>query len=279
MEKQSGFSKSSPSVNPLWQTLSEKGHYYGFMEYQDFLKRINEIKLMQYVKSHRVGDTGIGKTLEDLLGITENNIAGPDFATYELKSARKESVSMLTLFTKAPLPDSANMNLLAAFGYAQRKKVDNFKQQTLGGTKIDESKIPLGDKELHVTVDANQPNSVGLKLGIEEDKVLIDNKKGVVAYWDNSTLQNSFEKKYHKLIYVLADHKKEKGAEYFWFDEAYLLDGFSFAMFSELIKEGKLKVDIRIGHHADGRLHDHGTGFRILPKYLPQCFQKIDRIM
>ena len=62
------------------------------MEYQDFLKRINEINLMQYVKSHRVGDTGIGKTLEDLLGITENNIAGPDFATYELKSAERISV-------------------------------------------------------------------------------------------------------------------------------------------------------------------------------------------
>jgi hypothetical protein len=249
------------------------------MEYQDFLERINQIVKLQYVKSHRVGDTGIGKTLEDLLGITENNIAGPDFSIYELKSARKDSPSMLTLFTKAPLPDSANMNLLAAFGYAQRKKVENFKQLTLGGIKMDESKILLGDKELHVTVDANQQNSVGLKLKIGDYKVLIDNEKGIVAYWDNKTLQNSFEKKYHKLIYVLADHKKENGMEYFWFNEAYLLEGFSFARFSELIKEGKLKVDIRIGHHADGRLHDHGTGFRILPKYLPQCFQKIDRIM
>ena len=46
---------------------------------------------MGFVESHREGDTGIGKTLEDLLGITENNIAGPDFATYELKSARKDS--------------------------------------------------------------------------------------------------------------------------------------------------------------------------------------------
>lgn len=253
--------------------------YNGLMEFRDFLKKINEIKQMQYVKSHRVGDTGIGKTLEDLLGITENNIAGPDFATYELKSARKESVSMLTLFTKAPLPDSANMNLLAAFGYAQRKKANNFKQLTLGGAKIDELKVPLGDKELHVTVDAIQPNSVGLKLGIEDNKILIENKKGVLAYWDNHTLQNSFEKKYNKLIYVLADHKKEKGEEYFWFNEVLLLDGFSFARFSELIKEGKLKVDIRIGHHADGRLHDHGTGFRILPRYLPQCFKTIEHIL
>jgi len=248
------------------------------MEYQDFLRKINEIKQMQYVKSHRIGDTGIGKTLEDLLGITENNISGPDFATYELKSARKNSVSMLTLFTKAPLPKNANLNLLAAFGYAQRKKTRNFKQLTLSGAKVDEPNIPLGDKELHVTVDAKQPNSVGLKLGIENDKIVIENQKGIPAYWDNSKLQSSFEQKYHKLIYVLADNKKEKGAEYFWFNEAYLLDGFSFERFSELMTEGQLKVDIRIGHHPDGRLHDHGTGFRILPKFLPQCFAKIERI-
>ena len=74
------------------------------MNYNEFLKRIREIKEMGYVRSHRKGDTGIGKTLEDLLGITENNIAGPDFSIYELKSGRKDSSSMLTFFTKTPSP-------------------------------------------------------------------------------------------------------------------------------------------------------------------------------
>jgi hypothetical protein len=78
---------------------------------------------------------------------------------------------------------------------------------------------------------------------------------------------------------VLADHKIENGREHFWFNEAYLLDGFGFERFSELVREGKLKVDIRIGHYPNGRLHDHGTGFRILPKYLPQCFGTIERIL
>ena len=43
------------------------------MDYQEFLIKIAKIKEMKYMPSHRVGDTGIGKTLEDLLGITENN--------------------------------------------------------------------------------------------------------------------------------------------------------------------------------------------------------------
>jgi len=249
------------------------------MEYPEFQRKIAQIKRTGYVPTHRKGDTGIGKTLEDLLGITENNIAGPDFATYELKAARKESVSMLTLFTKAPLPASANKRLLEVFGYAQRKIPRDYKQLSLTGREVDESNIPVEAKELHVTVDALKPNSLGLKLGVKEKKLFIENDRGVEAYWDNDTLKESFERKYHKLVYVLADHKVEGGKEHFWFNEALLLDGFSFERFSELVEEGKLKVDIRIGHYPDGRLHDHGTGFRILPKYLPQCFKTIDRIL
>jgi len=249
------------------------------MEYPEFQRKIAQIKGMGYVQTHRKGDTGIGKTLEDLLGITENNIAGPDFATYELKAGRKESASMLTLFTKAPLPASVNKRLLEVFGYAQRKVPRDYRQMSLAGKEVDKSEIPVRNKELHVTADALKPNSVGLKLGVREKKLLIENDKGVEAYWDNDTLRESFEKKYHRLVYVLADHKIESGKEHFWFNEALLLDGFSFERFSELVVEGKLKVDIRIGHYADGRLHDHGTGFRILPKYLPQCFKAIDRIL
>jgi len=249
------------------------------MEYVEFIAKMEKVKQMGYVQSHRVGDTGIGKTLEDLLGITENNVAGPDFSTYELKSARKESVSMLTLFTKAPSPENVNKRLLEVFGYPQRKRMTGYKQLTLAGTSGDSSNVPVEDKELHVTADAIQTNSVGLRLEIKNGRVYIGNDKDVEAYWDNDTLRDCFERKYHKLVYVLADHKTERGKEFFWFTEAYLLEGFSFQRFAELVSEGKLKVDIRIGHYPDGSLHDHGTGFRILPKYLPQCFQSIKKVL
>ncbi|MBE9592335.1 MAG: hypothetical protein IMF19_02535 [Proteobacteria bacterium] len=57
------------------------------------------------------------------------------------------------------------------------------------------------------------------------------------------------------------------------------LKGFSFERFSKLVGEGKLKVDIRMGHYANGHIHDPGTGFRILPKYLPVCFEEIEQIL
>jgi hypothetical protein len=237
---------------------------------------MKQIREMDYVKSHRRGDTGIGKTLEDLLGIKENNISGPDFSTYELKAARRESVSMLTLFTKAPSPKGANRSLLRAFGYQERKgRTIRQREQPI----VAEPDVPLARKELHVTVDSLKRNSVGLQLKTQEDRIHISNEKGVDAYYSREVLREAFESKYHSLAYVLADSKKEHGNEYFWFNEVRLLTGFSFDRFSQLVESGDLKLDLRLGHYPDGQPHDHGTGFRILPKHLPECFEKIERVL
>jgi hypothetical protein len=92
-------------------------------EYQDFLQKLKAIKKRGYIKTHRLGDTGIGKTLEDMLGIKENNIPGPNGSMIELKSARKNAKSMLTLFTKSPEPKKANSVLLTKYGYLSKKGV------------------------------------------------------------------------------------------------------------------------------------------------------------
>jgi hypothetical protein len=80
--------------------------------YYEIIKKLKEIKKMGYIKTRRAGNTGVGKTLEDLLGIKENNIPGPNAHMIELKAARKNASSMLTLFTKSPLPPKANSVLL-----------------------------------------------------------------------------------------------------------------------------------------------------------------------
>lgn len=68
----------------------------------DFIEEFEKVKAMGWIKTHRAGPTGIGKTLEDLLGIPENNLDEPDFGDYELKSCRIDSGSMLTMFTRSP---------------------------------------------------------------------------------------------------------------------------------------------------------------------------------
>jgi len=232
--------------------------------YYLILGKLKEIKKMGFIKTHRSGTTGIGKTLEDLLGIKENNIPGPNARMIELKSARKNGSSMLTLFTKSPLPPKANSILLERFGYESRH----------GNNK----------KELHTTVNAKAFNTLkgkpGFKIVIEKDRInLVTIENEVVGYWDREILKKSFERKLPKLLYVKADFRGEGPDEEFWFNEAWLLSGFDFNSFVSLLKEGTILVDIRIGQYPDGRPHDHGTGFRVLPIKLDLCFEHREKVL
>ena len=53
--------------------------------YEQLVEELKEIRERGYVKTHRSHNTGIGKTLEDLLGIKENNFI-PNGDSTELKS-------------------------------------------------------------------------------------------------------------------------------------------------------------------------------------------------
>ena len=115
---------------------------------------------------------------------------------------------------------------------------------------------------------------------IKDDKVnLVSKNKSLVPYWKKETLQKSFEKKYTELLYVKAESRWSGSNEEFHFNEAWLMKGFDFDNFIKLLKNGEIKVDIRIGQYSDGSPHDHGTGFRVFPDKLDLCFSKRKKII
>ena len=56
------------------------------MNLNALVKKLHTIKDRGFVKTHRAYDTGIGKTMEDLLEIKENNLQLPDVGKIELKA-------------------------------------------------------------------------------------------------------------------------------------------------------------------------------------------------
>lgn len=231
--------------------------------YRQILKALKEAKGLGYTKTHRKGPTGIGKTIEDLLGIPENNIPGPDGVRLELKSERKNARSMVTLFTKSPLPPKINTYLVKRFGYV--------------------TSLSKGRKILHTTVNGLAYNTIkgkrGFKAGIGRDKIELFYNLKPVCYWDRKTLQHSFETKLPRLLYVKALSQGRGAKEQFWFNEAWLLSGFSFINFVKLLKQGKILIDVRIGQYPNGEGHDHGTGFRVFPSALDLCFSNRKKVL
>src|ERR1035437_296644 len=129
------------------------------MTLQELKKKLKYIKSLGFVKTHRKGDTGIGKTLEDLLGIKENNIPLHDIdGVAELKAYRRKAKSMLTLFTLEPLPKG---------GKRDRMLLDNF-----GYSKRDNGRI----KELHSTLSCKRYNNQFLKLFVAREKIRVQGR-------------------------------------------------------------------------------------------------------
>jgi hypothetical protein len=224
---------------------------------------LKELSEKGWIKSNRLHDTGIGKTLEDYLGITENNIALPDFGVMELKSQRIGTPSMMTLFTKSP-EGITNAEIRRRFGYP-------------------DAEFP-NVKILHQTICDGKVNAMGFraKVDTEQNKLLILRNDEVLGYYGLDFLrQKAIEKIGNGLILVFADVKNEGGHEYFHFKEAWILRDIDPAKFLVLSK-----YDIRLGvYHSGtnaGQPHDHGSAFRLTrltEKTFPLLFKTHERIL
>lgn len=233
------------------------------MNLNQLKSKLLQIKKMGFTQTHRTGNTGIGKTLEDLLGIKENNIPLHDIkGVAELKAYRKDAKSMLTLFTLEPLPagDNRDKNLLDNFGYSKR---DNGRP-----------------KELHSTLSCKRYNNQNLKLLVEKDNVRVMGKgKRLNIYWDMKTLKKKFHNKLPALVYVLSSSKIMRGKEFFHFNEAYFLTDFDFDSFKKMVKKDYVVVDFRMFYKPNGQVRNHGTGFRVKINKLDDCFKKKVRLV
>ncbi|MHA1769847.1 MAG: MvaI/BcnI family restriction endonuclease [Candidatus Thorarchaeota archaeon] len=68
-------------------------------------KRITDIVKRGWIRSGRPGNDGsVGNTIEDLLGIPENNLQVADAGQFEIKGKRAQSDALLTLFHLDPGP-------------------------------------------------------------------------------------------------------------------------------------------------------------------------------
>lgn len=238
---------------------------------EEFISRFKKVKELGWITTHRAGRTGIGKTLEDLLEIKENNIQGPDFGEYELKSTRKNSNSMLTLITKSPDTRSANTLLRLKYGYSS------------GAYDNDE-------KVLHSTLNAISFTSIAntghcLKVTSVDDRIYIEDENGLTdIFWSVEILRKQLDKKLGtKFLYVKADCRGAGENEEFLYESAYLVEGFSSEKIINLINSGSIYVDLRIGQYHNGKnkgkTHDHGTGLRIKEKDQPLLFKHITKLV
>ena len=225
--------------------------------------QLEKIKALGFVKTHRTHDTGVGKTLEDLLCIKENNLRLPDIGDVELKAKRMDSGSMLTIATKSPEPKGINKVLFEKYKYLDKE----------------------GKYNLHSTICGSRKNPQSFRVVFEDERLVLKNKSKIEAYWPISIFDDVLKAKSDKVLLAFAETKGERKTknEKFHFAEAYLLSSLNINKFKSAVESDKLKIDIRIGVYRSGKnkgkYHDHGTGFRINKRDFLHLFDNFTQII
>lgn len=245
--------------SPLNAALSSAGVSQAAVE---LLGKLREVCRAGYIRSLRDGPTGVGFTLEELLGISANSSRKPDFKGIELKSGRVtesgRSDTRSTLFSKTPAWSVSNLRnggeILEKYGYVNPEK--------------DRLQLYCSLNDL--------PNTQGLSLRLSGTGDLVEMQGpdgGSQIVWPLTGLENALGEKHKETFWVSARQRQSpEGLEEFLYDRVLHTRRPLLSNFGPLITGGKVEVDLTLSRKPSGGTRDHGYLFKIWPRDLELLF-------
>jgi len=254
---------------------------------EKLIDELRKIKTMGWIKNARKGNAGgIGNTLEDLLGIEENNLPIPNAAEWELKTQRIETSSLTTLFHMEPSPRAIKFVpqvLLLKYGWkheeAEKKYPKNemsFRQTISGKGRSDRGFTVVVDRNLKKVLISFNYLQVS-----ERHKDWLDSVKERIGlgelnpqpYWGFDDLFHKAGTKLINCFYVQAEVRRENSIEYYKYSRIQMLEKFSIEKFLLALENNYVLVDF------DARTgHNHGTKFRLKQNKLAELYERVMEI-
>lgn len=253
---------------------------------EELIERFKAIKARGWIENKRgKNDGAVGNTLEDLLGIPENNLPIPNAAEWELKSQRANTASLVTLCHTEPSPRAAKLVpslLLPYYGWKHDK----------AGTKY-----PASERSFRMTINGLTDRGFKINVNRAEEKieVVFDSTKvaerhqqwleqvrqgiglgnlPVVPYWGFNDLYVKVGTKLTNCFFVRADVKKANGKEYFFYNSVLMLKKVNLKKFLQSMEEGLIYIDF------DARTgHNHGTKLRIRYNDIPYLYETVTSVV
>jgi hypothetical protein len=248
------------------------------------IQKLKELRNLGWVENKRRGNAGgVGNTVEDYLGIKENNLPIPNASEWELKAQRRSTSSLTTLFHMEPSPRALKFvsNIfLPLYGWQHQE----------AGVKY-----PPNEMSFRQTISGKDFSDRGFKVLLDHDqrKVLVSFCAEAVAekhatwrtkvdrriglgelnpqpYWGFDDLFHKAGTKLINCFYIEADSKEEKGVEYFHYNTIMQLQQFSIERFLNELQNNNILIDF------DARTgHNHGTKFRMKQDCLPHLYETV----
>ncbi|HGN0185270.1 TPA: MvaI/BcnI family restriction endonuclease [Proteus mirabilis] len=236
-------------------------------------------------------DGNQGNTLEDLLGVPENNIPLPDLGgIFELKTQKKDSNALVTLLHSDPsFPQTPVPKLCISLGWPHRNAGNgvypenemSFRSTTYGHGYSDRGfsihanedvlefifspdEVSINKKDL-----SGAYNTYGEWLDSLKDRD-IHYSDVLPVYYDIKELGRKIKSKLDNTVFVLCKTRinSTTGIKQFYYDDAFILSNFKLDNLIDLLNNGGLYLDF------DARTrHNHGTKIRVKKDNLKDLFE------
>lgn len=253
----------------------------------ELITALQDIRNRGFIPCRRVGNHGgIGNTLEDLLGIAENNLPIPNASEWELKTQRLNTTSLTTLFHLEPSPQAMKLvanQLLPMYGWPHdkagikyREDEKSFRQTIHGNSRSDRGFKVVVDESQRKILISFDANAVGQRhrgwLQTVSERVGLGELQPQ-PYWGFDDLFHKAGTKLLNCFYVQAQVKKINHHEHYHYEKITMLRRFNLDNFLEGIREGFILVDF------DARTgHNHGTKFRLRQNFFSKLYEEVVEI-
>ena len=225
------------------------------MDFSTFKRSLAKIRDRGFIKTRRAGNTGVGHTLEQELGLEENCISAPDLDEEELKARRRGAGGKQTLYSLEGEWVVSKENYIANYG------------------------LPCNSHDGEMSGNCTITKTVNnrdLSIKTTDDYCSVVHDDTVIVKWSWNTLVDQFAKKFPACVSVIADVEWRKGVEYFHYNEAFHLVGTDKNRFRTAIEDNLISIDTRMRtQNLIGKgIRNRGTAFRINHDDMEQLFVK-----
>ena len=223
----------------------------------ELLGKLRDINRRGFIKSLVNADTGVGRTLEHLLGVPINSSKAPDYKGIELKSHRSSGDNRVNLFAQVSNWELSNLKssaeILGHYGYMRD-----------------------GLMRLNCTVSSGKPNSQGLLFDVDIDGDLLreiqTSPRIDVAVWKIEKLRERLLEKHRETFWISTDEEIRGGDSYFWYRKIEHTRQPLVGNLGMLLDIGIVTMDHLIKRNDKGRVSERGPLFKIHPGSLGMLF-------
>jgi hypothetical protein len=229
----------------------------------ELLKMIGHVSNKGFIQTKRSGATGVGMTLETMLGISANSSKAPDYKGIEIKAKREKKgrSNRSTLFSKAPnwhlSPIGNAWSLLSTYGYHRDGKL-----------------------RLNQEINAKNPNSLGWGLELDTGRDWLkgthtDSTTSTIKHlttWEMNVLRSDLKAKHKETFWVTAKCRGKGMDEEFHYIQIEHTREPKVRNLNTLIETGVISVDFLMSQKGPQSVRDHGYLFKIHQRDFPALF-------